>query len=152
MEGNYGINALGAEERDAFQASLSVVRQGGNDQDFQRCAVFGESSGGLLKQFGFNKAKNLRGACQPRRTEGFRVPAFDDDDGALDRGQILRSEDERQHLPPRLRMRVENEEVYGVVVLATRLIDVFAVLAYQEFVQLEVLADDGFANGGHLFS
>ena len=36
-----------------------------------------------------------------------------------------------------------------VVILPVRLADVFAVLAHEEFMQLEVLADDGFADGGH---
>jgi hypothetical protein len=42
---------------------------------------------------------------------------------------------------------VEDEEVNVVVVLATRLADVLAVLADEELVQLEVLTDDGFADG-----
>ena len=46
-------------------------------------------------------------------------------------------------------MGVKHEEINIVVLLAARLADVFAVLADEELVQLEVLADDGFADGGH---
>ena len=46
-------------------------------------------------------------------------------------------------------MGVEHEEVNVVVVLPARLADVFAVLADEELVQFEVLADNGFADSRH---
>ena len=48
-----------------------------------------------------------------------------------------------------LRVRIEHKEV-NVVVLAFGLRDVFAMLADEKFVQLEILADDGFADGTHI--
>ena len=49
----------------------------------------------------------------------------------------------------RLRVGVEHEEVNVVVVLAAGLADVLAMLADEELVQLEILADNGFADSGH---
>jgi hypothetical protein len=46
-------------------------------------------------------------------------------------------------------MRVEHEKINVVILLAARLADVFTMLADEEFVQLEVFADDGFADGTH---
>ena len=47
-------------------------------------------------------------------------------------------------------MGVEHEEINIVVLLPACLADVFAMLADEELVQLEVLADDGFADSRHL--
>ena len=78
------------------------------------------------------------------------MPTLDDHNGALDEGEIRRRQHKRQRAGGRLRMGVEHEEVNIVIFLPARLADVFAVLADEEFVQLEVLADNGFADGGHL--
>ena len=65
-------------------------------------------------------------------------------------GQIRRAKHKRQRGFPRLRVRVEHEEINVVFVIAPRLADVFAVLADEEFVQLEVFPDDGFADSRHI--
>src|SRR5207249_4388488 len=109
---------------------------------------FAEGARGLLKNLRFDEAENFRRVRESRRTESLGMPPLDDDDGALDEWQIRRGQDKRQLGFALLRMRVEHEEV-NVVILAFTLRDVFAVLADQELVQLEVFADNGFADGSH---
>jgi hypothetical protein len=46
-------------------------------------------------------------------------------------------------------MGVEHKEVNIILLFPARLADVFAVLADEELVQLEVLADNGFAYSRH---
>ncbi len=77
------------------------------------------------------------------------MPAFDDDNGAFDIDQIRGTEHKRERACGRLRLGVEHKEINVVVFLRARLADVFAVLAHEELVQLEVLADNGFADSGH---
>ena len=148
-EGNHGINALGAQQSDALVTRLGALRQRGHDENFQRCAFRAERLGGLLERGRLDEAKDFWRVHQYCRAERLRVPAFDDDDGALDLHQIRRTEDEGQRSGRREGVRVEYEEI-DVVVLALGLDNVFAVLPHEELVQLEVFADDGFADARHV--
>src|ERR1017187_3937953 len=47
-------------------------------------------------------------------------------------------------------MGIEHEEINVVVLLPARVANVFAMLTDEELVQLEVLADNGFADSGHV--
>ena len=62
--------------------------------------------------------------------------------------QILGSQHERKRLAGRNVTRVEHEEI-DLFVLAARWRDVFALLPNEEPVQLEVFADDDFADRSH---
>jgi hypothetical protein len=46
-------------------------------------------------------------------------------------------------------MGVEDEKIDIIVFFATGLADVLPVLSNEKLVQLEILADDSFADGGH---
>src|ERR1035437_1558873 len=77
------------------------------------------------------------------------MPAFNDHNGAFDKGQIGGTEHKRERPCRHLRMGVEHEEINVVVLLPVCWADVFAMLAHEEFVQFEVLANNGFADSGH---
>src|SRR5438105_1416090 len=87
---------------------------------------------------------------QHRRTEGLRVPAFDDDYGAINKSHVGRLQDKWKLSRPRFRIRIKHKKVNVVfVVLCPRLADVFAVLPHEEYVELEVLANNRFADSAH---
>ena len=113
---------------------------------FRRQIQLGE---GLdLQNFCSRKFENIRRAGHARGTEGFRVPALDDDNGSFDRRQVRRSERKGQGIPALHRARIEHEEIY-VVLLAAGLRDVFTMLPDEEPVQLEIFTDNIFTDGAH---
>ena len=128
----------------------ACLRQGRDNENLQQRAILAESARRLLKHPWLDKAEDFRRVREHGGAECLGEPALDDDNRALDRGQVRRPEHKRERPGGRLGMGVEDEEVNIVVILAVRLADVFAVLAHEELVQLEVFADDGFADSRHV--
>ena len=149
-KGKHGIDTLGAEQGDALFARLGILRQGGDDQQFQGCAVRPERAHCLLKHARLDKAENFRRFGQASLAENFSMPSFNHHDRSLYSRQVGRGEYERQAAGRRPGVRVQHKEVDFFVVLEPGGRDEFPVLPHQELMQLEVLPDDGFANGGHL--
>ena len=87
---------------------------------------------------------------QPGRAESLSVPAFYDHNRAINKIQIGRFKDERKLRWTRFRIWIKYKKIDIVIVLSTRLADVFAMLPHQKFAQLKILADNRFADSAHL--
>src|ERR1051326_2319598 len=87
---------------------------------------------------------------QSRSAEGFSMPSFDDDYCPFDGSQIHRAQHEGQRLARGLRMWVHDEKINIIILLPASLANELAMLPNEELVQLEIFANDCFANGGHV--
>src|SRR6266849_3962824 len=143
------VDSFGAQEFDAAVAGGGVPRQRRHHEDFRQRPIVTEGPGGLAKNGRLDEAEDLRRVGQDRRAKGFGVPAFYDHHGARDGSEVGRTQNERRRLGPGGGAWIKDQQP-DLLIFGPAAGDVLALLAHEEAVQLEILADDRFANGGHI--
>jgi len=145
-EGDDGVDAFGAEDVDALLAGLAGGGEGGDDEDFGERSGAAEGVGGAGKSFWAGKAEHLRRVGEHGLGEDLSVPRFHNHDGA---GEVLEIcggfEHEGDFTFSAGATGIMHIKINFIVLALRR--DVLALLAHEEAVQLEELADNGFANG-----
>src|SRR5262249_9328733 len=117
-KGEDRIDAFGAKDVNALIPRLGVRGQSRHDQNFAKGVTLLKLRNHFLESLLFEKPKQFRSVCQQSGTEDLRVPRFDDDERALDKRQICRTEHKRQVGRASLRMGINRQKINVVVFTA----------------------------------